>query len=58
MRDLNNDLKEELSEVKQSYMHVKQEWDAMKKKLIAARSEMENFNKIVNERVAKIIKTK
>ena len=39
-------------------MLVKQERDAMCKKLIAVKSEMDNFNKLVNERVAKIIKSK
>ena len=39
-------------------MQVKQERDAMCKKLIAVKSEMDNFNKLVNERVAKVIKSK
>ena len=51
-------MREELSGVKHSYMLVKQERDAMCKKLIAVKSEMDNFNKLVNERVAKVIKSK
>ena len=57
MRERNEDLKEELHEVKQSYLVAKQERDSMKKRLMSFQSEMDNFNKIVNERVAKILKT-
>ena len=57
MRERNEDLKEELHEVKQSYLVAKQERDSMKKRLMGFQSEMDNFNKIVNERVAKILKT-
>ena len=57
MREHNEDLKEELHEVRQSYLVAKQERDSMKKKMIAFKTEMDNFNKIVNDRVAKLLKT-
>ena len=50
-------MKEELHEVRQSYLVVKEERDALRKKLTQFKSDMDNLDRIVRERVNKALKT-
>ena len=57
LKEANADLKEELHETRQSYLVVKEDRDALKQKLTKYKSDMDNLDRIVRDRVNRALKT-
>ena len=57
LKEANADLKEALHETRQSYLVVKEERDALKQKLSQYKSDIDNLDRIVRDRVNKALKT-
>ena len=53
----NQELKEELHEMRQSYLVVREERDALRLKLTQFKSDVDNLDRIVREKVNKALKT-
>ena len=57
LKDYNLDLKEELTELKQAYMLIKEERDKLKSQVTDYKIKFRSFNEHVKDKVQKALKT-